>query len=260
MRWIRRAQAAWKRATALPKKDDNLEINMDRRVAIKGMFAIAAGLTLQSCAAFVTREFGFDREHSTRFPRSVRDVIEEIPKAGELEIGFIKERKAGKLVGASMNRTSGSTTLGYNNWKRDPRSTIHTHPVEERQDARIQTYPSANDMHWMLDRARKESPFPMTMRTIHIAPITREGKAMGICSVRLGKRWLSVEKLFPEFVERCWQDYYIIQRTYGVREISIEEYGKQINNWFKQLEPLGLQKRLTPYPGFQIKNGFIVSK
>jgi hypothetical protein len=138
---------------------------------------------------------------------------------------------------------------------------LHTHPVEQGKDPRLHTFPSYNDFHWIVDRIEGKGDNPLTMRTIHVMPITSEGKAMGFSTVRLGKQWLRIEKEHPELVRRAWQYYSVIQRAFAHEAITLEEYGRRLRDFFALMKPNGLQVRVTAYPGFKIEDGlFLVPK
>ncbi len=267
MKWLRRAKVAWKRAMR-PQRSTatHSSSGLTRReflLRTRNLAALAvAASSLQSCALMISREHGYDQDFDTRRPNSsVKKVVESFSDAGTLEVGFIKERKAGRLVGASTYRTPVRTGIAYNNWTRDPRSTLHTHPVEKGDNPRLHTFPSAADFHWVMDRITGKSEHPSTMRTIHVMPMTPEGKAMGFSTIRLGKEWLRVEKDHPELVRRAWMYYSTIQSAFAHEAITVEEYARRLKDFFALMEPNGLQVRVTPYPGFKVEKGlFLVPK
>lgn len=272
MKWIRRAKVAWRRAVRRnqPSRSPPSSSEISRREFLLRARDVAllatAATALQSCALMVTREHGFNRDFDTRRPdSSVKKVVESFPDVGKLEVGFIKERKAGQIVGASTYRTPSSTGVAYNNWTRDPRSTLHTHPIStdgpvHLRDSRVHTYPSSTDFHWIMERINQTSEYPPTMRAIHVMPVTPEGKAMGFSTIRLGKEWLKLEKAHPEIVKYAWQYYSSIQRAYAHESITMDEYGKRIHDFFALMKPNGLQVHVTAYPGFKVENGFLVPK
>ncbi len=266
MKWLRRAKVTWKRAVR-PRRPASVSSGngISRRIFLQRTAALtalaAAEITLQSCAVVMPREHGYGKEFNTRRPdSSVRKVVESFPHAGEMEVGFIKERKAGELVGASVTREKDRTVIAYNSFTRDPRSLLHTHPVNPNQDVRAQTYPSPSDFHWIIDRIEGKSEHPTTMRTIHIMPMMQDGRALGFSTIYLGKKWLQVEKENPKLIRAAWQYYFRIGQARSVGAIPIEEYIKRMNDFFKEMKDAGLKVRVTPYPGFKVENGFLVPK
>ena len=264
MGWTRRVKGARKPSTKQSRGAPNLQQNfssrrsfLKRSAAVASLFAAAAAL--ESCALIITREHGSGKEFDTRRPHSsVKKVVESFPRAGELEIAFFKERRAGILVGASATREKNETLVFYNPLTRSPRSLLHTHPIGPRQDGRVQTYPSPHDFHWIVNRIEGKSSFPDTMRTIHVMPMTREGRAMGFSTIHLGNRWLRVEKESPVFVRKAWDYFSKIQQAYSFGAIPMAEYVDRMNKFFVEMRPFGLLVRVTPYPGFKVENGFLV--
>lgn len=266
MKWLRRAKVAWKRALR-PRRPAHISSasGISRRVFFQRAAALtalaAAGSALQSCTVLITREHGFGKEFDTRQPHSsVRKVVESFPRAGKLEVGFIKERQAGVLVGASVTRKTDQTIISYNSFTRNPRSNLHTHPVEPKQDVRAQTFPSPDDFHWIIERIEKKSVYPDSMRTIHVMPMMQDGRALGFSTIHLGKKWLKTEKERPELVRIAWQYYSTIGKARSVGAITIDEYIQRMNTFFKDMKPAGLMVRVTAYPGFKVENGFLVPK
>jgi hypothetical protein len=209
----------------------------------------------------VGKDLGYGREFDTRRPHSsVKKIVESFSHVGELEVGFIKERKAGRLVGASLVRDPGRTYMAYNPLFHHPRSMLHTHTIDPKRDPRIYTYPSKNDLHWIIDRLHGSKEQPPDMRSYHVMPMTLEGKAMGFSSVRIGKRWIQLEKQFPKLIEAAWNYYSTLESVYFGGSMSTEEYLSRVQTFFENHKKLGLQVRVTPYPGFKVENGFLVPK
>ncbi len=231
---------------------------VSRRTFVKVALGLGLASLMESCAPFVTRKYGFDREFPTALPNSARQMIESVPGITQKEIAFIKEEgRHGLLVGSSITRESGNTNIRVG-WWRKARSSIHTHrPIQ--QNPLLQMYPSPIDIGFLLNRLQSPRK-KVHVKTMHIAPISTEGKVMGYVSVHVGKKWQEMEQTHPDIVEGAVKQYSAIAQAFANNQLTRADFQKTMAEFWNVIGEVGLRIRFTPMPEFVFKDGYFQPK
>ncbi len=231
---------------------------LSRRHVLKATIAAGFAAMLHSCITLVPgREHGFEVEYRTSKPSSAKEVIESFPNIDKMEIALLKEvGTRGKLVGMTLHRNENFTQTGR--MGRNIRSTVHTHGIG-RDDPRLTTYPSVNDLKLLLDRVDGKIEDP-NLRYVHVASVNNEKKVMGYSTIFLSKRWLELEKKDPHVIRNAIKTLRALHEGRLKGAISDAEYCTGAKEWYEMINKLGLRVRLTAFPGYSGKSGFILPK
>ncbi len=219
---------------------------------------------LSACAAFISREYGFNEPLSTRPPSSLKNVLEHIPHSGKLEYSFIKEMgSAGRIVGAATARFQGAVNSSVSS-RRAVRSFSHTHTVTT--DPRVQTYMSPTDFEWVENRLDGKDGYGREMKRMNVFPIkdvrkteteTREGEAIGFSSIHLRKKWMWIEQNNPESIRLAVHYYRRMDDARVAGEISTMTYFELVQDFWTLMREWGMQIKVRAYPGYKVENGFL---